>query len=89
MPADRFSGFSDTAEGPSRAPFAIVPSDTLELASLPKGIYVGSGGDVVLRGIDADADVTYKNLPDASYIDVRARYVRATGTTATNLVGEG
>lgn len=34
------------------------------------------------------ADVTYRNLPDASYIAVRARFVRATGTTAINLIAE-
>ena len=56
---------------------------------MPKGIYVGTGGDVVLRGIDGAADVTYRNLPDASYVAVRALYVRLTGTTASDLVGEG
>lgn len=59
-----------------------------ELPVIPKGIYVGTGGDVVLRGIDGAADVTYRNLPDASYIAVRARHVRATGTTAANLIAE-
>ena len=59
-----------------------------ELPVIPKGIYVGTGGDVVLRGIDGAADVTYRNLPSASYIAVRARYVRATGTTASNLIAE-
>lgn len=89
MPAtDRFAGFADSALAPSRAPFAITPDDTQPLAVVPKGIYVGTGGDVTLRGIDASADVTYKNLPSASYINVRAAFVRATGTTASNLVGE-
>ena len=78
----------DTAPGPARAPFPIIPSDTTELPTFPKGIYVGSGGDVTLRGIEGSADVTYRNLPDASYIAVRARYVRATGTTASNLIAE-
>ena len=79
---------SDGSNSPSRAPFAILPSDTVPLPDLPKGIYVGTGGDVTLRGINAAADVTYRNLPDASYIAVRARFVRATGTTATALIGE-
>lgn len=86
--ADAFSGYADAPDGPSRAPFAITPHDSNELPAIPKGIYVGTGGDVVLRGADGGADVTYKNLPSASYIAVRARYVRSTGTTAANLVGE-
>ena len=43
---------------------------------------------MTLRGVEGDADVTYRNLPNASYIAVRARFVRATGTTASNLVAE-
>lgn len=78
----------DGADLPSRAPFPIVPDDDDELPLLPKGIYVGTGGDVCLRGVDSDEDVTYKNLPSASYINVRAQYIRATGTTATNLIAE-
>lgn len=83
-----YTNHPDTATGPARAPFPILPSDTAELPAFPKGIYVGSGGDVTLRGIEGSADVTYRNLPDASYIAVRARYVRATGTTASNLIAE-
>ncbi|AKM09228.1 spike base protein, RCAP_Rcc01079 family [Croceicoccus naphthovorans] len=86
---DRFESFQDSANSPSRAPFAIQPDDNASLPAIPKGIYVGSGGDVTLRGMDSDADVTYRNLPDASYIAVRASHVRATGTTATDLIAEG
>jgi hypothetical protein len=86
--SDPFQSHADAASAPSRAPFAIVPHDTQALEPVPKGIYVGTGGDIVLRGIGAAADVTYRNLPDASYVAVRAAYVRATGTTAADLVGE-
>ncbi|PZU57368.1 MAG: hypothetical protein DI547_13790 [Sphingobium sp.] len=85
---DSLQDFSDSAHAPSRAPFAIIPSDASPLPSIPKGIYVGTGGHVTLRGVGASADVTYRNLPDASYIAVRAQYVRATGTTASDLVAE-
>lgn len=85
---DSFTGYSDSEQAPSRAPFAIVPNDTNPLPGIPKGIYVGTGGDLVVRGIAGAADVTYRNLPDASYVNVRAGFVRATGTTATNLIGE-
>lgn len=86
--SDPFDSFQDSAAGASRRPFAIVPNDATALTLIPKGIYVGTGGDVTLRGVDSTADVTYKNLPDASYISVRAQYVRATGTTATDLIAE-
>lgn len=72
----------------SLAPAPIIPHDLIPLPAIPKGIYVGTGGDVVLRGLDGTMDVTYRNLPDASYIAVRAQFVRATGTTATDLIAE-
>lgn len=85
---DRFAGFADSVLSSSRIPYAITPDDTAPLAIVPKGIYVGTGGNVTLRGVDSTTDVTYYNLPDASYIAVRAAYVRATGTTASNLIAE-
>jgi hypothetical protein len=88
MPTDAFQNFADDTSGPSHAPYSVSPSDGTELPIIPKGIYVGSGGDVTLRGIDGTADVTYRNLPDASYIAVRAQFIRATGTTASNLIAE-
>lgn len=85
---DKFSSFADNSETPCRAPYAITPHDIDTLPVLPKGIYVGTGGDVTLRGVDGSTDVTYRNLPDASYLNVRALHVRATGTTATHLIAE-
>jgi hypothetical protein len=83
-----FPDLIDSAQAGSCAPFAITPSDADPLPALPKGIYVGTGGDVRLRGVNAAADVTYRNLADGAYIAVRASHIRATGTTATDLVGE-
>lgn len=85
---DEFSGVQDSESGPSRAPYAITPHDVNELPNIPKGIFVGTGGNVTLRGKEGAADVVYKNLPNASYIAVAAKYVRATGTTATDLIAE-
>lgn len=85
---DIFDSMGDSPELPSRVPFALVPSDSVALPQVVKGIYIGTGGDVTLRGVGSTSDVTYKNLPNASYIGVRASYVRATGTTAADLIGE-
>ncbi len=85
---DRFENVADDPTQPSKSPYVVAPSDSTALPFVPKGLYVGTGGDVTLRGIDATADVTYRNLPDASYINVRATFVRATGTTATDIIAE-
>lgn len=86
MANDPFAQLMDSAMFPARNPVAVTPSDAVELATVPKALYVGTGGDVVVRGIDAVADVTFKNVASGQVIDVRARYVRATGTTAANIV---
>jgi len=86
--ADKFANQSDSASGPARDAFALIPSDTVAVSPIPKGLYVGTAGTVTLRAVDSQADVTYRNLGDGSYIAVRAQWVRATGTTATDLIAE-
>ena len=88
MPNDRFSTYGDNTAAPSTRPFAVTPHDANELPEIPKGLYVGTGGTVTLRGVGASTDVTYRNLSDGSYIAVRAQYIRATGTTAADLIAE-
>lgn len=73
---------------PARTAMAVVPSDTVVLDPIPRGIYVGTGGDVTVRPVGSAVDVTYRNLTDSSYIAVRVSHVRATGTTALNLIAE-
>lgn len=85
---DKWKSVPDPLGGPSCAPYPVVPHDANPLPAIPKGIFVGTGGTVALRGRDSDVDVIYKNLGDGSYIAVRALYVRATGTTATDLIAE-
>ncbi|WP_197425924.1 hypothetical protein [Erythrobacter sp. CCH5-A1] len=84
---DNFNGVAgDFLIASSINPYAIVPHDTDPLPVVPKAIYIGTGGDVTLRGIGADADVTLKNLVSGQEICIRASHVRATGTTAGDLV---
>lgn len=87
MATDLFQSHSDMVGAPSRAPFSVTPHDGNELAVIPKALYVGTGGVVILRGVDGSSDVTFKNVANGQVLDVRAQYVRATGTTATDIVG--
>ncbi len=84
--ADPFNANIDSMLAPSRAPYAITPHDSNALATTPKALYVGTGGTVVLRGIDSAADVTLKNVANGQVLDIRAQFVRATGTTAADIV---
>lgn len=83
---DAFSRQADSAEAPSSHPLAVIPSDTVALAAIPKALYIGTGGTLVLRTASGSADVTFKNLASGQILPVRARFVRATGTSAADIV---
>lgn len=72
---------------PLEAPFDITPSNTVPLDPIPSHIYVGGTGDVAVKGPGSDTVTTFKNVPVGTVLPVRPRFVMATGTTATLLVG--
>lgn len=83
---DQFDQHADTPSGPSRSVLPVTPHDADPLPRLPKALYVGTGGDVTLRCVDDAADVVFRNVPSGALIRARARYVRATGTTAADIL---
>lgn len=87
MPKDTFQGSTDSLISPAQYCFAIVPDDIGELERVTKAIYVGQGGDVTLRALDNDGEVTFRNVASGAILDVRVRALRATGTTAGEIVG--
>jgi hypothetical protein len=87
MPFDTFEPALDSLIAPARNAFSVTPHDTAALASLPKAIYIGTSGNITLRAIDSTQDVVFFNVPSGSIIDVRAKFIRATGTTAANMIG--
>lgn len=87
MSFDNFGSALDSLIAPARNCFTIVPHDTAVLQVLPKAIYVGTGGYLVLRAVDSSQDVTFVDVPSGTVLDIRAAIIRAAGTTATNLIG--
>jgi hypothetical protein len=84
--ADNFSSYADTVTAPSTKAAAVFPHDANPLADIPKALFIGTGGNLVLRGSGGGADVTFKNLPSGSTLAFRAEFVRAAGTTAADIV---
>ena len=84
--SDEFALQSQSALTPSENPYAVVPNDAADLPSVPKALYVGNGGTIVLRGKDSDVDVTFVAVPSGTQLQVRAKRIMATGTTASNIV---
>lgn len=85
---DRFSTLNDAVNAPSRSVLTVTPNDSAALPVVPKALYVGTGGDVTLRCVDDSADVTFRNVPSGGLIRARATHVRATGTTAANILAQ-
>lgn len=64
---------------------AVTPSDTAD--NYFSYLYVGTGGDVVVDGQNGGASITHKNVASGSYIWLKVSKVRATNTTASDIVG--
>ncbi|MEM8724822.1 MAG: hypothetical protein AAGE86_04780, partial [Pseudomonadota bacterium] len=87
MPFDPFENSSDSLIAPAKTAFDITADDNADLPGATKAIYVGTGGDITARPVDSEADVTFRNVVAGTVLAVRMRAVRASGTTAADLVG--
>ena len=52
-----------------------------------EGLYVGTGGDVIVRLKGDDADQTFKNVADGTVLPIAPSIVRRTSTTAADMIG--
>ncbi len=84
--SDRFPGAEDLLS-PACHAVEVVPSDTESLPFMSKRLWVGGAGNVTLVTAGAET-VEYAAVPAGAYLNVRATQVKATGTTATNIVAE-
>lgn len=84
---DHFEHDADSLIAPARAVFPIVPDDAEALPVATKAMYVGRGGDLVLRAVDNEVEVHFVNVANGAILPIRVAAVLATGTTASDLVG--
>lgn len=63
----------------------VTKSDTVDIATRPRALYVGTGGALVLRNAEGQA-VVFANVPSGTLLPVRARRVMATGSAADDIV---
>lgn len=76
LTADDIAPFYDAA--------AVTPSDSTDLPIQPRSLYIGGSGTLVVD-MQGGATVTFTAVP-VGILEIRARRVRATGTTATNIL---
>jgi hypothetical protein len=65
----------------------VTPDDNNDLAIIGAIIFVGTGGNLEVTTVSGDI-VIYKNLPDAYTLPVQVRRVKATNTTATDIIAQ-
>jgi len=85
MAEDQHESFREGLESPANDWFEITPSDGTELAQIPRALYIGTGGDLVLADASGN-DATFKVLT-GQILPLRPTFVRSTGTTAEDIVG--
>ena len=83
---DPFASHARTLNDPVAGGFAITPSDTIDLAFMPRALMVAGGGDVAAVMQDG-MTLTLPALGAGVIYPIRIRRVLATGTTATGILG--
>lgn len=75
---------ADIVSQPSLSFEAVTPNDSTVIEP-PKAVYIGTGGNLTVTN-DAGAHVLFKNVANGQILDIRPTRIRATGTTAADLV---
>jgi hypothetical protein len=82
---DRFTDV--TAESPARASEPITPNNTVQLSSIPKAIYVGSGGSITGQLVGDTEDRTFGGVPTGAILPFQFKLIKASGTSASQIIG--
>lgn len=85
--ADTFSNYPNGVESPARKSFAVTPNDSTPLSVAPRAIMVGSAGNITGRLLEDTVDTVFVGLQPGVVYPLRFDLIKATGTTAGNIVG--
>jgi len=83
---DRYDGYASSFDGPASHGFLVTPNDAADLAEITRAIYVGGAGALAVV-LHSGAEVVLQNVAAGTLLPLRARRVKATGTTATAIAG--
>lgn len=83
--ADNFQEYTPGLSSPATDAVAVTPNDSTDLTVVPRALWVGGAGDLSVIMRDGSSPVTFTGIT-VGYHPLRVSRVRATGTTATNIV---
>lgn len=86
MAEDNFKDWKRSIDSVSGAAFAVTPSDSADI-NATRALYIGAAGDVAVVMADDASEVTFVGVTAGAILPVRVSRVKATGTTATSIVG--
>ena len=83
--ADLFANNSASMDAPASRAFVITPNDGADLPIATRGLFVGTGGDVVGVTTGGDA-ITFPGVAAGAILPVRFARIN-TASTASSMVG--
>lgn len=72
-------------DGAASNAVAVTPSDSVNLASPARSLYVGGAGNVTVVTVGGQV-ITFTAVPAGSILPIQVSRVNATSTTATNII---
>ena len=86
MATDGYSTLSGQSwAAPASSSAAVTPSDSTDLGNVTRWLYVGGLGSLVCIMADGTT-ATFAAVPAGTLLPIRVSRVKATGTTATDIV---
>ena len=86
MPAiDQHDWKFESLNAPADNAEAVTPHDTNTLAYVSRALWVGGAGNITVVMKDGTT-ILFSGVPAGAWMPIRVSQVRATGTTATNIV---
>lgn len=82
--ADNFASYQPSLDGPADHAAAVTPSDSTDLTTSARALFVGGAGNVKVTTVGGDT-VTFTGVTAGSWLPVRCSRVWSTGTTATTI----
>ena len=86
MGRNAYTEYTHTADSPSASFAAVTPSDSTDLTDYARALYVGGAGNLYVDGIEGGSNVGFIGVAAGTILSIAVKRVRATNTTATNIV---
>jgi len=84
--ADPSASITSGLSSPARNGLAVTPSDTVDLTTVARGLYVGGAGDVIVNMAGGQTSQKFASVAAGTILPIVVTRVISTNTTATNIV---